>query len=233
MEQNNSTRSQATETACPRHSELGRTIIETLAVVTIAAILTSVTIPQIISARRLMRSASLPREIATQLRYARQQAMSQRQVFTFQYDDSTKTINIIDHNNSNNLNVACNVTGKQVMGDASYPNTACATTVLSVPVAGGNGSLPASELTFGVPGTISSTTLGDTSVPTALTSSKINVSFQQDGTVVDSNGTAMNPTLFFYNNKVPNQTAVAISILGTAGRIKIWRYDTSAQKYLE
>ena len=233
MEQNNSTRNEATETVCRRHSELGRTLIETLAVVTVAAILTSVTIPQIISARRLMRSASLPREIASQLRYARQQAMSQRQVFTFQYDDSTKTIKIIDHNNSNNATVSCNVSGLQIMGDASYPNTACATTVLTVPVTNSTGSLPSSELTFGVPGSITSTTLGDNTVPTSLTSNKINVSFQQDGTVQDSNGNFMNRTLFFYNNKVPTQTAAAISVLGTAGRIKIWRYDTSAQKFQE
>src|SRR5947208_6691350 len=86
------------------HSARGRSMLETLAVVSIAAILTSVTLPQIISARRLMRSAALPRQIMTQLRFARQQAISQRQVFTFQYDDSTKQIKIIDHNNSNNAN---------------------------------------------------------------------------------------------------------------------------------
>ena len=87
MEQNNSMTIKARERNHARHSELGRSILETLAVVSIAAILASVTLPQIISARRLMRSAALPRQIMTQLRFARQQAISQRQVFTFQYDD--------------------------------------------------------------------------------------------------------------------------------------------------
>ena len=232
MEQTKSMTTRVSTEAKPeRHSELGRSLLETLMVVAVAAILTSVTVPQIISARRLMRSAALPREVMTQLRYARQQAMSQRQVFTFQYDDSTKQIKIIDHNNVNNPTSSCNVTGLAIMGDASYPNTACATTVLQVPL--GGGALPASELTFGVPSGITSTTLGDNSTPTALVSSKINITFQKDGTVVDANGNPINRALFFYNNIAPNQTASAISVLGTAGRIKIWRYDTSGQKYAE
>jgi Tfp pilus assembly protein FimT len=214
-----------------RHSEAGRSLLETLMVVSIAAILTAVTLPQIISTRRLLRTAAMPREISTQLRYARQQAMSQRQVFTFQYDDSAKQIRIIDHNNTNNANPACNKTGLQIMGDVSYPMTACATTVLTIPL--GGGALPASEITFGIPSGIAATTLGDNSTMTALAANVVNVSFQQDGTVVDSNGNPTNRALFFYNNKVPNQTASAISVLGTAGRIKIWRYDTNGQKYAE
>jgi len=231
MEQNNSMTIKARERNHARHSELGRSILETLAVVSIAAILTSVTLPQIISARRLMRSAALPRQIMTQLRFARQQAISQRQVFTFQYDDSTKQIKIIDHNNSNNANPSCNVTGLQILADAGYPDTACATTVLQMPL--GDGSLPTSELSFGIPAGIIVTSLADNSTPTSLVSNKINVTFQKDGTVVDVNGNPANYTLFFYNNRVPNQTAAAISVLGTAGRIKVWRYDTSAQKYAE
>jgi len=232
MEQTKSMTTRVSTEAKPeRHSELGRSLLETLMVVAVAAILTSVTVPQIISARRLMRSAALPREVMTQLRYARQQAMSQRQVFTFQYDDSTKEIKIIDHNNVNNATTSCNVSGLTILNDVSYPNTACATTVLQVPLVGG--ALPASELTFGVPSGITSTTLGDNSTPTSLVSSKINITFQQDGTVVDANGNPINRTLFFYNNKAPKETAAAISVLGTAGRIKIWRYDTSGQKYAE
>src|SRR5690349_10732784 len=98
-------------------------------VVSIACLLTSAAIPQMISARRLMRSAALPREIAAQLRDTRQQAMSQRQAFTFQYDDSTKTVKIFDHNNNNNPTPGCVMTGIQVLSATGYPNTACTTTV--------------------------------------------------------------------------------------------------------
>lgn len=204
------------------HSNSGTSMVEVLAVVAIATILTAVAIPQVISARRMIRSASLPREVAAQLRYARQQAMSQRQAFTFQYDDATKQITIIDHQN----------TGFTLLSASGYPNTANSITALTVPL-GAGGGLPASEISFGVPSGITVTSLGDTSTPTALVSNKLTVTFQPDGTVVDANNNYVNRTLFFYNNKIPNQTACAISILGSAGRIKIWRYTASANAYVE
>lgn len=204
------------------HSHSGRSMVEVLAVVAIATILTAVAVPQVISARRLIRSSALPREIATQLRYARQQAMSQRQAFTFVYDDSTKQITIIDHQ----------AFGGSLVTAPGYPNTAGSITVLTVPV--GGGGLPASEVTFGVPTAITNTTLGDTATPTALVNNKLTVTFQPNGTVQDNAGNAVPfRTLYFYNNKIPTQTACAISVLGSAGRIKIWRYTTSASQYLE
>lgn len=212
----------ATRKGHGRRSESGTSMVEILAVVAIASILTAVAVPQVISARRLIRSASLPREIATQLRFTRQQAMSQRQAFTFQYDNALKTITIIDHQ----------AAGAPVLALPGYPNTAASVTVLSIPVAGGGG-LPTAEVSFGVPAGISATTLGDNTTPTALVSNKINITFQPNGTVVDANGNTINRTLFFYNNVVPNQTACAISVLGAAGRIKIWRYSTSANQYAE
>ena len=204
------------------HSNSGTSMVEVLAVVAIATILTAVAVPQVISARRMIRSASLPREIASQLRFARQQAMSQRQAFTFQYDDSAKQVKIIDHQ----------ATGATLLSASGYPNTAGSITALTVPV-GGGGGLPASEISFGVPTGITVTSLDDTSTPTALVSNNLTVTFQPNGTVVDANGNFVNRTLFFYNNKIPNQTACAISILGSAGRIKIWRYSDSANKYVE
>jgi len=204
------------------HSHSGTSMVEVLAVVAIATILTTVAVPQIISARRMIRSASLPREIATQLRFARQQAMSQRQAFTFQYDDSTKQITIIDHQ----------ATGYALLSASGYPNTAGSLTALTVPL-GGGGGLPASEISFGIPNGISLASLSDTSTQTALSSNKLTITFQPDGTVQDANGNYVNRTLFLYNNKIPNQTACAISVLGSAGRIKIWRYTASASKYVE
>jgi Tfp pilus assembly protein FimT len=202
-------------------SNSGTSMVEVLAVVAIATILTAVAVPQVISARRMIRSASLPREIATQLRFARQQAMSQRQAFTFQYDDSTKQITIIDHQ----------ATGWALLSASGYPNTAGSLTALTVPL-GGGGGLPASEISFGVPSGLTVTSLSDTSTPTALVSNKLTITFQPDGTVRDANGNCVNRTLFFYNNQIPNQTACAISVLGSAGRIKIWRH-TSGNTYVE
>jgi Tfp pilus assembly protein FimT len=215
------------------HSGSGHSVIETLVVVAIAAVLGALAVPQMINARRLMRSAAMPREVVTQLRYARQQAMSQRQAFTFQYDDSTKKIRIIDHNNNGNPNAACNAAGKDIVADSLYPDTACSVTVLTVPL--GGGAVPVADISIGVPSSLSGvSTLDDTSTPTSLTNGKLNINFQPDGSVIDTNGNPVNHrTLFLYNNRVPTETAVAISVLGAAGRVKVWRYSSSVNKYAE
>ena len=56
-----------------------------------------------ISQRRLLRSTAVAREIMTQMRYARQLAMSERQSVTFRYDDTTKQITIINHHNNHGI----------------------------------------------------------------------------------------------------------------------------------
>ena len=216
------------------HSASGHSVVETLVVITIAAILGAVAVPQMISSRRLMRSAALPREVVTQLRFAKQQAMSQRQAFTFQYDDSTKQIKIIDHNNNGNATSSCNVSGATIAGqvDGGNPNTACSTTVVTIPL--GGGPVPAADISIGVPSAISgASTLDDTTTPTALIGTKLYITFQPDGSVIDAAGNPVNRTLFLYNNRVPTQTAVAISVLGAAGRVKVWRYSSSVNKYAE
>lgn len=212
------------------HAEDGRTIIEALIVVVIATLLGSIAIPQMLAGRRLQRSTVLAREVLAQLRYTRQQAMTQRQAFTFQYDDSTKTIRIFDHQNNNNANSACLLTGAQVLAATGYPNTACTLTTMTIPLAS---TLPASEITYGVPSGISNSNLGDGSTMTALAGNVVNITFQPNGTVIDASNNYVNKSLYFYNSQVPTQTATAISILGAAGRVKVWRYSTSASKYSE
>jgi len=213
-------------------SQSGRSMVETLAVVAIASLLTAMAVPQLLNARRLIRSNALPREIATQLRFTRKQAMTQRQAFTFQYDDSSKTIKVFDHNNNNNATSGCNITGTAVLSASGYPNTACSTTVLTVPLA--TGPIAPADLSYGIPtGINANSTLDDGNTMTALTGTVVNITFQPDGTVVDSTGAYAKPTLFFYNAQIPTQTAVAVSVLGAAGRIKVWRYSTSATKYAE
>ena len=210
-------------------SEDGRSIVEVLTVVAISSLLTAVAVPQMIGARRMMRSNGLARQIAAQLRFTRQQAMSQRQAFTFQYDDSTKTITILDHNNTT---AGCILTGQQVLTAPGYPNTACTTTALTVPLA--VAGLTASEISYGIPNGISgSTTLDDGTTITNLSGTVVNITFQSNGTVTDGSGNYVSPTMFFYNTQVPTQTATGISVLGAAGRVKVWRYSSSASKYAE
>src|SRR5215510_2909393 len=101
--------------------------------------------------------------------------MTQRQAVTFQYNNSTKTVRIFDHNNNNNANAGCNMTGVAVLSAPGYPNNVCTTIVTTVPLAtGGN----ASELTYGIPSGITNTTLDDGDTLTALSGSGVvNITF--------------------------------------------------------
>jgi hypothetical protein len=152
--------------------------------------------------------------------------MSQRQAFTFQYDDGTKQISIIDHNTTLALTPT-------LFTDTGFPNTTGSTTVVTVPLA--VGGLPKGEITYGIPSSITgaATTLGDGCSLTALTNSKLTITFQPDGRVVDANSNPVSEAMFFYNNASALQTASAISVLGAGGRVKIWKYSPGTNTYAE
>jgi hypothetical protein len=201
-----------------------------------------------LSQRRLLRFNAVGREFMTQLRHARQLAMSERQAITFQYDDSTKEINIIDHNNDTNSATS----GTAVLADPSYPNTASpAQVVLTVSLL--QGGLSSSEIVYGVPTTSTGlpsghptvpTSLGDGTSMTALAGNKINITFQADGSVVSptgvpvggltlSQGARLDGAIFIFDNQAAGATASAISVLGTSGRVKVWRYNPNGNTFAE
>src|SRR5258708_306302 len=71
-------------------TDQGHSLIELLIVFALIGIVTSIALPQLLVQRRLIRSVGITREILTELRLTRQLAMSQRQAFTFQYDNVNK-----------------------------------------------------------------------------------------------------------------------------------------------
>jgi Tfp pilus assembly protein FimT len=200
----------------------GFSMVETLTVVAILMAMLAITVPQLISSRRLIRSSSIPREIMSQLRLARQQAMSQRRAITFHYDDSAKSVRLVNH--------GANSAGTVITGGTN-PMTAGSSVMMDVPLT--SSGVPASEISYGIPSGLPTGQLGDKTSLTSLTSSKLSVTFQPDGTVVNSSGAPVDFALFFYNPKAPSQTAVAVSVLGSAGRVKSWRFNQNANKYSE
>lgn len=226
----------------------GFTLIELLVVVAVVGVLTAIAIPVMVNQRRLMRSTAVMREVSSQLRYARQLAMSQRQSITFQYDDATKQITIINHNNNHKKtdpDDGCQISRRQILVTTGYPNTACSRVVTTYPLA--QGGLPAGEITYGIPAgspllpagapVIPVTALGDNIVMTPLTPSgpggKMNITFHNDGSVIDATGFPLDRAMYFFNIKAAQATASAVSVVGASGRVKVWRYNLNGNSYIE
>jgi Tfp pilus assembly protein FimT len=196
----------------------GFSLVELLIIIAVLVIMAALAVPQVISTRRLLRFNGLQRELISQIRLARQMAMSQRQVMRFRYDDNDKQIVIIDN---------------QERGTAANPlanNTANDVVVKTTSLA--NSGVPASEITYGRPSSAPNSALPDGVSLSGLSSGRVEIVFQPDGSVVDANGNPSNAALFFYDNKEPAGTAIAVSVLGAGGRVKTWRYSPNASSYV-
>ncbi|HEV7890789.1 MAG TPA: prepilin-type N-terminal cleavage/methylation domain-containing protein [Pyrinomonadaceae bacterium] len=215
----------------PHRSAKGFTVIELVIVIAIIFIMTAISVQQAVGSRRLLRSAAITREVVSALRDARQIAISQRRAITFQYDDTKKQINIINHGADVD---GVGISGTDLLVDSKYPNTTGSSVERTYQLASSSG-IPASEIAYGLPSgaATSAGTLGDKTALTALTNQKLNVTFQPDGSVVSSTGATLDVALFIYNAAKPKETAMAISVLGGTGRIKAWRYSSGADKYVE
>jgi prepilin-type N-terminal cleavage/methylation domain-containing protein len=209
----------------------GFSLVELVIVTAVMGVLCAIAIPQMITQRRLFRTSAVSREITGQIRYARQLAMSTRSAYTFQYDHTNRRLRIIGPIPR----------GAGALADSKYPNNTGSSVILTVPLT--QTGLPSEELEEGIPTTstglpegaqtIPTTALADGISRTALSSGHLNITFQPDGGIIDSTGAPTNKALFFFNNKAAQETASAISIMGSSGRIKIWRYATNGNSYVE
>lgn len=205
-----------------REQSAGFSIVEVLIVVVIIGILSAIAIPQF-AARRAHRMAGIPREIVTQIRFARQQALAQRQAFTVRLDFSSATnrrLVVIDTNDG--------------VSDTGALLTATADTVVrSVPL--GGAGLPSAALAYGIPPTVSAaaSTLSDGAAISAMPAGGIvDITFCPDGSVRDgATNLPVSPALFFYDSGNPTTFAYAISVLGAAGRVRAWKYNSATQIY--
>ncbi len=219
-------------------------LTQLLIAIAVMMILSAMALPQLLASRRLLRSAAIPRDLMTQLRLTRQQAMTQHMVFSLRYDTTSQQVTVINHmetgitydpaSQAMVMLPPCNPPQTPLLaGCAASANIVPDVTVTSTSLAGEG--VVASEMAYGVPSDITTTpSLTDKVTMTPVpTGGVFNITFQPSGAVVDANGNPINYGLFIYNNKMADQTASAVTILGASGRIKMWRYSSSANNYVE
>jgi prepilin-type N-terminal cleavage/methylation domain-containing protein len=192
-----------------RGRQKGFSLPELVVVLLVGAIILVLALPQIISSRRLFRFSGLQRQVATSLREARQEAMSQRKSVTFRYDNSAKSLVIYGGDFG-------------ALGDAKNR-------VISMT---GSGVEP-DDVKYGRPTGVPTAALSDTTNLSNLSSNAVEITFQPDGSVVDASNNPQNQALFFYHEKYRLDTSFAVSVLGAGGRIKVWRYSQGVNSYVE
>jgi prepilin-type N-terminal cleavage/methylation domain-containing protein len=187
----------------------GFSLPELLVVLLVIAIILVLALPQIISSRRLFRFSGFQRQIATSLREARQEAISQRKPVTFRYDNNDKSL----------------VTYGGEFGALGDPKN------VFVPLSGSG--VESGDVKYGRPTGVPTSALGDTTNLTNLSSNAIEITFQPDGSVLDASSNPQNLAMYFYHDKYRLDTAFAVSVLGAGGRIKVWRYSRGVNSYVE
>lgn len=192
-----------------QNGQKGFSIPELVVVVLVIAIIGVLALPQIVSSRRAFRFSGMQRQLAATLSEARQQAMSQRRAITFRYNDSAKETILFGGSFG-------------VFGDAAN----------RVESLFGSG-VSQGEIVYGRPTGATTSALDDSSNQTPLTAGAVDIVFQPDGSVLDASNNPINKALFFYHTKNPAEMAFAVSVLGAGGRVKIWRYSVSVNKYVE
>ncbi len=190
-------------------AQKGFSMPELLIVLLVISILAVLALPQILSSRELFRFAGMQRELVTQLREARQQAMSQRKPITLLYEHTQR---------------------KTVLYGGSYGSLGDSNNFVFMFDTSG---VVRDDIEYGRPSFAPPSALSDGTNLTNLSGNMVEVTFQADGSVVDASDNPVDSALFFYHKQHKSRTAFAVSILGAGGRIKLWRYSQGVNAYVE
>lgn len=194
------------------HDERGYNLIEMMFVLGIMAILAGMSLVQIGTTREAMRGDAAMRVVLSQMNQARELAITQRRYMRVTFTVSAGSLNTINI----------------VREDTTTTTTA----ISSVPFEGGAqfvlvSGLPDTPDAFGKTAATSFTSSSGTF--TSVAGSTSVAKFSPDGTLVDWNGRTANGTVFV---ALPNtaMSARAVTVLGSTGRVRGYRWDGQAWK---
>ncbi len=187
----------------------GFSIPELIIVLLIISILMVIALPRITASRRLVSFGTLPYEITSTMREARQAALTQRRQITVTYDNNEKTFV---------------VSGGTYGAPGTWKNK-----VVWI----NGGGLSGDDIIYDVAPGISNSTLSDSTTNTPLNGDKVVFAFEGDGTVRDASDNPADNALFFYHRLYGAEGAFAVSILGVTGRVKSWHYSAQEGSYVE
>lgn len=175
----------------------------------VGAIIVVLALPHYFSIRQLRAFGVFQQKVTLGVGQARTEALSQRKTVTFRYDEKT---------------------GRAFIWGGSFGAAGDArnkTIDLSVD------DLDGADVKFGQPPGISVERLADTSRPAKSVSGYVDLTFQPDGTMIDQDKYPDSRAIFFYHDKYRTSSAFAVSVLGGSGRVKAFKYRSSANDYIE
>jgi prepilin-type N-terminal cleavage/methylation domain-containing protein len=183
--------------------EQGFSLLEVLVVIGIIGVLAGITLLSFSNVLPSLRANGALQMLQSQMLVARETSVDQRRNVTVTFQGTGEVVSVLQ-----NLNGSMNQ-----LSDNILPYGMVYTVFAGVPdtpdgFVGGAPVNPVNcDCTGGLPCTIT---------------------FQSDGTVVDSSGNYVNGTVFIGNPGGANATARAVTILGTTGRIKGYHYSGTA-----
>ncbi|HEV3058759.1 MAG TPA: type II secretion system protein [Vicinamibacterales bacterium] len=185
----------------PLRREDGYSLIEMMFTVGIMGVLAAMAVVQIGSSQAAAKGDGAMRVVLSQMNQARQMAITQRRYMRVTFT-SPSTVNIVRED-----------------------TTSTTTTLSSVPFEGG----AKFGLVTGLPDTPDAFGKASSTYFTSAAGTVTTVKFAPDGTLVDSAGLTANGSVF---TTLPNVvlSARAVTVLGSTGRVRGYRWDGSGWK---
>jgi prepilin-type N-terminal cleavage/methylation domain-containing protein len=192
-----------------RHSERGYSLVEMMLVVGVIGVVTALAVVQMGPARDNARGDAAMRVVTAQLNQAREQAIGQRRYIRVTFDTTKNQVSMVREDTT------ATTTTLSIVGFEGGATFTLVSGLPDTPDAFGKATSTAFTSSNGAFASLS----GSTSV----------VKFSPDGTLVDWNGRVANGTVFMALSNIKT-SARAVTVLGSTGRVRAYRWDGSAWK---